>query len=210
MKSNGKMAQLTATPRTEKKGAALRLLRQGGRVPAVVYGPGLEGAAIHVDEKEVLKVARTGRSEMFNLNFEGGKTVPVLIKDQQERNGRLLHVDFLQISKNKPISVSVSIDFQGTAAGSKAGGVFQTQETQLEVEGLPADLPTSIEVDVSGLEIGDRLTAGDIKLEKGLTLVTSGDSIIASVMPPQAAEEEPTASADEAAPAAPEEPAKEE
>ena len=55
------MAQLTATPRTEKKGAALRLLRQGGRVPAVVYGPGQEGAAIHVDEKEMLKVARTGR-----------------------------------------------------------------------------------------------------------------------------------------------------
>lgn len=158
----------------------------------------------------MLKVARTGRSEMFNLNLEGGKTVPVLIKDQQERNGRLLHVDFLQISKNKPISVSVSIDFQGTAAGSKAGGVFQTQETQLEVEGLPADLPTSIEVDVSGLEIGDRLTAADIKLDKGLTLVTPGDSIIASVMPPQAAEEEPTASADEAEPAASEEPAKEE
>ena len=112
MKSNGKMAQLTATPRTEKKGAALRLLRQGGRVPAVVYGPEFEGASIHVDEKEMLKVARTGRSEMFNLNLEGGKTVPVLIKDQQERNGRLLHVDFLQISKNKPISVSVPIDFK--------------------------------------------------------------------------------------------------
>lgn len=108
----------------------------------------------------------------------------------------------MQISKNKPISVSVSIDFQGTAAGSKAGGVFQTQETQLEVEGLPADLPTSIEVDVSGLDIGDRLTAADIKLDKGLTLVTSPESIIASVMPPQAAEEEPTASAEEAEPAA--------
>lgn len=108
----------------------------------------------------------------------------------------------MQISKNKPISVSVSIDFQGTAAGSKAGGVFQTQETQLEVEGLPADLPTSIEVDVSGLDIGDRLTAADIKLDKGLTLITSPESIIASVMPPQAAEEEPTASAEEAEPAA--------
>ena len=67
---------------------------------------------------------------------------------------------------------------------------------------MPADLPTSIEVDVSGLEIGDRLTAGDIKLDKGLTLVTSPDSIVASVMPPQAVEEEPTASADEAAPEA--------
>jgi len=194
MKSNGEMAQLTATPRTEKKGAALRLLRQGGRIPAVVYGPGIEGIAIHVDEKEMLKVARTGRSEMFNLELEGGKKVPVLIKDQQERNGRLLHVDFLQISKNKPISVSIPLDFQGTAAGSKAGGVFQSQEVQLEVEGLPADLPSSIEVDVSGLEIGDRLTASDITLAKGLKLVTPADSIIASVMPPQASIEEETTS----------------
>ena len=146
---------------------------------------------------------------MFNLNVEGDKTIPVLIKDQQERNGRLLHVDFLQISKNKPISVSVAIDFQGTAVGSKAGGVFQTQETQLEVEGLPGDLPTSIEVDVSELEIGDRLTAGDIKLDKGLTLVTSPDSIVASVMPPQAIEEEVPASSDEAGAKAAEDSSKE-
>lgn len=73
MSSNGGSIQLTAQPRTEKKGSALRGLRLKGRIPAVVYGSELEGTPVHVDAKEFNKVVRTGRSEVFNLTVEGEK-----------------------------------------------------------------------------------------------------------------------------------------
>ncbi|MFD2703052.1 50S ribosomal protein L25 [Paenibacillus shunpengii] len=180
MKSNGETVQLIAEQRTQKKGSGLRNLRQSGRVPAVVYGQQFDSIPIHVDAKEFSRVSHTGRSELFELKLDG-KTVPVLIKDMQKQNDRLLHVDFIKIAKNKPIQVSISIDFQGTAVGSKAGGVFQTLLTELEVEGLPNDLPAVIEVDISKLEVGDKLAASEIGLPKGVSLVTPEDTLVASV-----------------------------
>ncbi|WP_211747484.1 50S ribosomal protein L25 [Paenibacillus sp. Marseille-Q4541] len=203
MKSNGKTVQLTAEHRTENKGAALATLRKSGRVPGVVYGPSFDSVAVHVDEKDVTRVARTGRSELFELQLKDGKKVPVLIKDMQKKNDHLIHVDFIQISKNKSIQVTIPIDFQGTAKGTKTGGVLQTQETEVVVEGLPNDLPASIEVDISGLDIGDKLSASDLKLPKGVTLVSSEEMLIASVTVLRAAEtntgEDTDASAEETA-----------
>jgi large subunit ribosomal protein L25 len=190
MSSNGGSIQLTARPRTEKKGSALRGLRLKGRIPAVVYGPELEGTPVHVDAKEFNKVARTGRSEMFNLTVEGGQTIPVIIKDYQQRDGQWLHADFLKISKNKPLRVRVPIDYQGTAVGTKTGGILQIQETEVEVEGLPADLPSTIEVDVSALDVGDKLSASDLKLPKGVTLHVPEEELLASIIIPRAVEVE--------------------
>ena len=181
MKSNGKTAQLTAEQRTENKGAALATLRKSGRVPGVVYGPSIDSISIHVDEKDVNRLARTGRSELFELQLKDGKKVPVLIKDMQKKNDQLIHVDFIQISKNKSIQVTIPIEFQGTPKGTKKAGVLQTQETELIVEGLPDTLPASIEVDISGMDVGDKLSASDLKLPEGVTLVSSEDMLIASV-----------------------------
>lgn len=181
MKSNGKTAQLTAEQRTENKGAALATLRKSGRVPGVVYGPSFDSISIHVDEKEINRLARTGRSESFDLQVKDGKKVPVLIKDMQKKNDELIHIDFIQISKNKSIQVTIPIEFQGTPKGTKKAGVLQTQETELIVEGLPDTLPASIEVDISGMDVGDKLSASDLKLPKGVTLVSSEDMLVASV-----------------------------
>ncbi|MCM3785657.1 50S ribosomal protein L25 [Neobacillus mesonae] len=180
MKSNGETVQLLAEQRSERKGSGLRNLRQSGRVPAVVYGQQFESVPISVDAKEFTRVSHTGRSELFELTLDG-KNVPVLIKDMQKQNDRLIHVDFIKIAKNKPIQVLIPIDFQGTAVGSKTGGVFQTLLTELEVEGLPDDLPAVIEADISKLEVGDKLPASDLTLPKGVTLMTPEDSLVASV-----------------------------
>ncbi|MDO7908158.1 50S ribosomal protein L25 [Paenibacillus sp. JX-17] len=183
--SNGQSIQLAAKPRTERKGTALRELRSSGRIPAVVYGAGQEGIPVHVDAKEI---SRLGASDMIDLKIEGGETATVMVKDHQQRNGRLIHADFMRISQNKPIRLQVPLDFQGTAAGTKTGGVLQTQETTIEVEALPADLPNTIEVDISGLEVGDKLVAGDVKLPNGVQLIAAEDELLASIILPRAAE----------------------
>ncbi|MFM9279153.1 50S ribosomal protein L25 [Paenibacillus jiagnxiensis] len=190
MANGNKSNQLTAEPRTETKRSELRKLRLNGRIPAVVYGSDMEGTPVSVDAKEFKKVIRTGRTEMLDLVLEGGRKVPVLIKDYQERDGQWLHADFLKVSKNKPIRVRVAIDYQGTAAGTKTGGILQVQETELEIEALPDDLPSLIGADISGMEVGDKLTAGDIKLPDKVTLISPTEELLASIVIPRAVEAE--------------------
>ncbi|MCJ8011630.1 50S ribosomal protein L25 [Paenibacillus sp. KQZ6P-2] len=199
---------LTAERRSDNKHSSLRSLRESGRIPAVVYGSQTGNIPISVDAKELAKVARTGRTEMFKLKVEGSPDLNVIIKDFQKKAGVWSHVDFLQISANKPLRVRVPIEFHGTAEGTKAGGVLQHQETQLEVEGLPAKLPASIEVDVSHLNMGDKLVAADIKLPEGVTLIASPEELIASVTASRAvleAEDEETSEEGAAPEASPEE-----
>ncbi|KKO51222.1 50S ribosomal protein L25 [Paenibacillus sp. DMB20] len=202
MTSKGNNVQLQAKVRNEFTRASRRKIRQNGGVPGVVYGSGTESIPVSVNLKEAAKLFYTGRSEVFNLNIEGSDSVPVLVKDIQQRGGKVIHVDFLHISMNKPVRVSIPVEYQGTAAGTKTGGILQTQVTELEVEGLPADLPSAIEADVSGLEVGDKITAGDLKLPKGVTLHASEEEVLASVIIPRAVEAaEAEAAAGEEAPA---------
>ncbi|HEY2492198.1 MAG TPA: 50S ribosomal protein L25 [Paenibacillus sp.] len=199
---------ITAEKRTDTQNSSLRSLRENGRIPAVVYGLDTESVSIHVDAKEMMQVARTGRTELFKLKVDGSKDLSVIIKDFQKKNGQWSHVDFLQISANKPLRVRIPIDYQGVAEGSKSGGVVQHLEQDLEVEGLPADLPASIEVDISHLQMGDKLGANEVKLPKGVTLISSGEELLlASVTAPRSVLEgdaEAESTEEEAASAAPE------
>ncbi|RCX22501.1 large subunit ribosomal protein L25 [Fontibacillus phaseoli] len=190
MATNHQTQQLDASRREEFTRASLRLLRQGGRIPAVIYGAQAESLPIHVDAKELAKVSRTGRSEFFDLRIEGGETFPALIKDIQQRSGVVVHVDFQKVSKNKPIRVKVPLHLSGTAKGTKAGGILQVQATELEVEGLPDNLPAGIEVDVTELGTGDKLTAADVTLPKGVTLIGSEEELLASIVLPRVVDEE--------------------
>lgn len=178
---------ITAEKRTDTQASSIRSLRENGRIPAVVYGLGAESISLHVNAKEMMQVARTGRTEMFKLKVDGSKDLSVIIKDFQKKDGQWSHVDFLQISANKPLRVRIPIDYQGVAEGSKLGGVVQHLEQDLEVEGLPADLPSSIEVDISHLQMGDKLGANEVKLPKGITLISSGEEhLLVSVTAPRA------------------------
>ena len=147
----------------------------------------------------MMKLARTGRTEMFKLHLEGMKDLSVVIKDSQKKDGQWSHIDFLQISESEPLRVNIPIDFQGTAIGSKSGGVVQHLVTELEVEGLPSKLPSTIEIDVSHLEMGDKLMASEVKLPKGITLISSGeDLLLVAVTAPRAVVEEGAETAEDA------------
>ncbi|EGG36214.1 50S ribosomal protein L25 [Paenibacillus sp. HGF5] len=199
--SKGNTVQLKANVRDEFTRASRRELRESGGLPGVVYGAGEESIPVAVDFKDTAKLFHTGRSEVFQLDIPGSGKVPVLIKDIQKRRGNVSHVDFLRISMNKPVRVSIPVDYQGTAAGTKSGGILQTQVTEIEVEGLPGDLPTTLEADVSTLEIGDKLTVADLKVPEGITLHASEEEILATVIVPravEAAETEGEADAEEA------------
>lgn len=188
MSSNGNNVQLKAEVRNEFTRASRRNIRMNGGVPGVVYGSGIESIPVSVNLKDAAKLFIKGRSEVFKLDIEGSDSVPVLVKEVQQRAGKVVHMDFLRISMNKPVKVSIPIDYQGTAAGTKTGGILQTQVTELEVEGLPNDLPTVIEADISALEIGDKLTVADLQLPEGITTWASGEEVLASVIVPRAVE----------------------
>lgn len=199
MSSNGNNVQLKAEVRNEFTRASRRNIRMNGGVPGVVYGSGIESIPVSVNLKDAARLFIKGRSEVFKLDIEGSDSVPVLVKEVQQRAGKVVHVDFLRISMNKPVKVSIPVDYQGTAAGTKTGGILQTQVTELEVEGLPADLPTVITADISALEIGDKITVADLKLPEGVTTWASGEEVLASVIVPRAVEAATEADAGEEA-----------
>ncbi|MBA9086946.1 large subunit ribosomal protein L25 [Fontibacillus solani] len=187
MTENHHSKQLSASHRTETTRSSLHELRDNGGIPGVVYGTEGENLMISVESKDLVKFLRTGRSEFFQLQVEN-EGYPVLIKEVQKQGGKIIHVDFQHVSKNKPIRVKVPLHIIGTAIGTEAGGVLQVQANDLEVEGLPDALPPSLEIDVASLGIGDKLLAGDVQLPQGISLIADTEELIASVIQTRGAE----------------------
>lgn len=186
--TNQQAQYLDVSRRTDFTRSSLNRLRKNGYIPASVYGGGTEAQSIYVEEKQLAKVARTGRTEFFELRVDGEKGIPVLIKEVQQRSGKVFHVDFQKVSKNKPIRVKVPLIYNGTAEGTKIGGILQIQATELEIEGLPDALPAGLEVDVTPLRASDKLVAADVTLPAGLTLIGAEDELLASIVLPRVAE----------------------
>lgn len=185
MNAQNGMYELTAERRADFKRSSLRGLRQQGRIPAVVYGSDMDSIPVHVDSKEIGKLARKGRTETFHLKIEGMKPIQAIIKEMEQKNGAWIHVDFQQVSDNKPIRVRVPIEYLGIPAGTKKGGIIQIQESGLEIEGLPSDLPPVIEVDISHLNVGDKLLAQDVALPDPIQLVSNKDELLVSIVVPR-------------------------
>lgn len=177
------MQTLTATKRS--KAEKLATVRSNGMVPAVVYGVRVENTMISVPSvafEKVLKVA--GETSTIVLDLAGQK-IDVLIHDIQFHpvKGFPIHVDFLAIDMNKPVEVSVPLEFIGVAPAEKEGlGTLTKALHEVSIEALPKDLPHSISVDVSKLlTLEDQIHAKDIVLPKGVTMITDADEVVALV-----------------------------
>ncbi len=181
-------ASIQAEKRTEDNKSSLRKLRAEGRLPAVVYGSKSDSLVVHVSTKDVRKQMQIGRTELIDLNIKGVGTYPVMLGEIQNDGltSELLHIDFRRIEMNTMIKMKIQISFHGDPVGVKEGGIIQTIENHVEVEGLPANMPSVIDADVSGLGIGDRLSASDLTLPDNLTLTSEPDMLIASVIVPRA------------------------
>lgn len=165
----------------------LKSLRREGRLPGVIMSPNEDTTMIHVALKEFQRWAKSGGTGVLELQLEGSGTIPVLLeaiqRDPVTRD--LIHADFLRVNHKEIVRTWVMVDYIGTPIGTKKGGVVQTQVTMIEVEALPADLPTSIAIDINHLEIGDSLQVGNLQLPSGVELISSVNEFLLSVITPK-------------------------
>ena len=195
--------QVSAQPRTIL-GKQVKKLRRKGLLPAVVYGPAVLGAQpIVLPVREFERIyARAGTATLLDLQVAGAGPRSVLIhqvqRDATRRN--FLHVDFLAPDMTVELTVAVPLAFIGEApAVTDDGGILTELVTELEVRCLPDHIPAALEVDLSQLtEIGGQLTAGDVPLPAGVTLVAPPEELLVKIEEPAVAEEPTTGAAAEA------------
>jgi len=173
-------------------GRKVKKLRDKGFIPAVVYGKGMEPvpAAVRLPEfRESL--SQKGKTAIFELALGDDKPFPAIIKEIQYDSVKksYLHVDFQRISLTEKIKTMVPVK----VTGSVQGAVISQLMDEVEVECLPLDTPAHIEVNVSGLEAGDHITAGDLKLPEKVALLTEPEVVIVSITEPRAASAEESA-----------------
>jgi large subunit ribosomal protein L25 len=184
---------LDAQPRTIRgKGAAGRLRREG-LVPVTLYGGDGDAKSGSVRTREFSAIVRShGRNSIFNLNIDGS-TTPVKIADLQLHpvRGSLVHVDFMRISLTEKTEFEVRIDIIGEADGVRTfKGILDQPTHSLRISCLPTDVPTSIEVDVTDLGIGDHFRVADLKIDRNKIEVLAEDELVlANVVAPRAEEE---------------------
>lgn len=196
---------LLTEPRPETGTPVSRRLRKSGRVPAVVYGAGGETVSVSVDAKELGDVLRHG-ARVIALQLPDGNEDTIIREMQHDALGSdVIHVDFLRVSADQLLSVSVPITLHGTAPGvEEDGGVLEQQLTDVEVSCLPANIPEALRLDVSQLVIGDVLHLSDLALPDGVALGADPELAVVTVRPPAVAEEEEAPAEVEAAAAEPE------
>lgn len=158
--------------------------RAAGRLPAVIYGHGVDPLHVSLDAKEALRYFHDGE-RVFALTVEGaGADETVLLKDLQfdYLGSNVVHADLMRVDLNEEIEAQVHIAFVGEAVGLKTAGAIMTHPmTSLAIRCTVAALPDHIDVDVSALSVGQSLHAGEIALPQGVALATDPDAVVASI-----------------------------
>jgi large subunit ribosomal protein L25 len=191
--ADGKRPSLDVEERPERGTRAVKRLRREGYVPGVVYG-GRDGecTSFKVNWRSLRQVLVGGQA-LIDLNV-AGKTRPVIVKDQHQHPVRdeLLHIDLLEVRLDETIQTQVNVHLEGAeeAPGIKEGGVLEHITHQLNIEALPTDIPDTIHVDVSGLEIAATMHLSDLTPPTGVTFLDDPEeTIIATVVVPTEVEE---------------------
>src|SRR3984885_8525326 len=173
-----------------------RRLRLTGKVPAVLYGGKGEALTLSVNAKQVGAILRSesGHNTLFQVDL-GGKNETAILKDWlvDPITGRLLHVDLLRIAMDVRMRVKIPVHTFGDPTGVKVqGGVFEVVEREVEIECLPADIPSEFRADVSGLALNAALRAGELQIDADkIKLITDKDRVIAHVVTLRVEEEKP-------------------
>jgi large subunit ribosomal protein L25 len=207
------MAQIIVqgAPRAERGKNEARRMRKSGNVPAVLYGGKGEALTLAVNAKQVTAILRSesGHNTLFQVDL-AGKQEPAIVKDWQVDpvSGRLLHVDLLRVAMDVRMKVKVPVHTFGDPAGVKVqGGVYEVVNRDVEVECLPADIPTEFKVDVSALMLNQQLRAKEIGIDTAkMKLISDPDRVLAHVVALKVEEEKPAeaVAAEAATPAEPE------
>ena len=208
MAASSSIPAVVAEPRDGKfnKNAARRV-RAAGKIPAVVYGAGKDSVAVTVDPKIITRIlhSESGHNTIFDLDVTGSGVVKAMIVDWQNEplKGSLLHIDLKRIAMDKLMRVSVPIQLIGVPTGVKnQGGILEHVLREAEIECLPGDIPSHLDVDVTALEIGKSIHVSDLPHSDKVKYLDEEDATVALVTAIK--EEAPAEEAAEAAPSEPE------
>ena len=186
--------QMVALPVSARDASTkVRAMRREGKVPAVVYGFGMDAQSITCDRKLLHKAfMKAGESTLVELDLDG-KKIPVLFKavDVHVVSGDELHVDFYAVNMKEEIEAPVQVKLIGEAPAVKElSGILVTPLLEVTVRSLPSDLPHELEASLESLvNFGDILAVKDLKVPKGVTIVNDGESVIATIQEPRKEEE---------------------
>jgi large subunit ribosomal protein L25 len=176
-----------AKPRVGKftKNAARRV-RVAGKIPAVLYGPGSEPVALEVDPKQISRIlfSEAGHNTIFDIDVEGQAQAKAMIVDWQREpiNDLLIHIDMKRIALDKTLRLKVRVKLIGVPVGVKtAGGILDQVLREVEIECLPADIPSHIDVDVSGLGIHGAIRVADLPHAGSIKYLNAEDATVAHV-----------------------------
>ena len=184
--------KLKAVKRDLHGSSNARRLRRSGNLPGVVYGEGKEAASVEIETHAFEQLLHHHASETMITSIDlDGKEIQVLVKAVQRHpaTGKVIHVDLMKIVAGQAIQVDILLSFVGEAAGVKEGGLLEQVMHSIPIECLPKDLVESIEVDVSGMGIGDTLCVSDLKLGSVLKPLLELESILTTVAEPRVEEE---------------------
>jgi large subunit ribosomal protein L25 len=177
-----------AKPREGKfnKNAARRV-RVAGKIPAVVYGTGHEPIAVEVDPKQIARIlySETGHNTIFDVEIAGQQATKAMIVDWQREpiKDQLIHIDLKRIALDKVLHVAVRIKLVGVPVGVKTeGGVLDQVLREVEIECLPADIPSHVDVDVSALGINQAVRVSDLPHSGKIKYLASEEATVAHVI----------------------------
>jgi len=176
---------LEAQPRTPGNKNDARRVRRDGKIPAVVYGAGKDAVSVTVDPRHVMRIlnSETGHNTIFDLALDHDKAKAMIVDWQFEPvKGKLLHVDLKRIAMDQKLTVKVPIELKGEPVGVKQqGGILEQMLREVEIECLPADIPSFIEVDVTELVFGKVLRVVDLPHSGELEFLTDENQPVAHV-----------------------------
>jgi large subunit ribosomal protein L25 len=191
------LIELKTNIRTTTGNGPARRLRQKGQIPAVLYGPGTESVLLSVNISDIDRILKKGRIGQALLNLvipDNGETSikTVMVKELQIQpvSRNFLHIDFYEVAMDRKIMVNVPVTTTGKSKGVELGGILQIIRRELEVQCFPMDVPESIELDITDLDIGDSIHVGDISLQSGIEFLGEENFTVVTIVSPKIEEAE--------------------
>ena len=186
----GERIKLQVKEREGRGSGDARRLRKGGFIPGVLYGKGKGSYAICVPERDLRRVltGQGGLHAILDVVLEGQKTTHAsILKDYQQDpiRGHISHIDLQEVPLDQPIQAQVAVQLIGEPVGAKEGGVLSQVQREINVEALPMEIPEHLELDVSGMAIGDTLRLADLPPMEGVTYLDNPEeTVLATVTLP--------------------------
>ena len=170
--------------------ASVKAVRRAGQVPCNIYGLGIENVLFTIDAQDLKTITHTPNSYIVDLELNNGQKLFAVLHEVQYHpvSDEALHVDFLFVSEDKPVTIEVPVKVVGHSEGVKMGGKLLVSSRKLRVSAMMNNLPDILEVDSTPLKIGKQIVAGDLNYD-GVTIVSPQATIICSVRPTRATQQ---------------------